>query len=358
MSGTNISETFPTIFDQSLILNEALTPIVLIAAIAALIGRGIQGMNGDIRAMTMGIATTLIVAVLIPTFPGIVNNLQLAIHEIAQSTGADPSDTASEFAKLVVGETDEEDVGLIDVIFDRNGGLGKALTYLVVLLFSYLALAIQYVIALIQQFLLIFGIALSPIFFGMILISATRSIGTTYFLNIFAIALWPIGFSLGDLVVSALVEQAAAINAQSKALPLEEIETSQTFFYAAVICLMLLITSIGGPIVITKAVTTGANAGAALLQRTSSALGLGATYGMLGANAAQLGGASPLGSVAAGAVSAASGVVTGASDSSGALLPAVIGLSAIKGTMGKDDNEPGKPTDYNAKAAEISNRQK
>ena len=171
MTGSNISQTFPRLFDEAISLNSALTPIFLILSIVALVSKGMQCMNGDLRGMIGGITMIVIVSILIPTFPDIINRVQLALHGIAQSAGANPTGTANEFANLIVGEPGKKDTGFVDILFDSKGGLGKALTYFVISFFSLLALAIQYLYSIGQQFFFVFAVALSPIFLW---ISATQ----------------------------------------------------------------------------------------------------------------------------------------------------------------------------------------
>jgi len=352
----NISQTFPKIFDQAISLNEALTPIFLVFTITALIGKGVQCMYGDMRGMISGITLTVIVSILIPTFPEIINTTQLALHEIAQSAGANPTTTANDFAKLIVGESGDKDVGFLDIVFDKNGGLSKALIYALISFVSGGALVIQYAYSIGQQFLMIFAIALSPIFFGFLLLKDTRGIAVNYFLNTFSITMWPIGFAVSYLGTSALLELGANNDVTPGALP-GFAHTSTNLFVAAVICLWMVVSTIYTPKLITKVITTGANAGGALLQRMSSATTLGTTYGIMARGTSVLAGASTARTNTATAVSAAGGVLAGATETSPMLLPAIIGVTAAGSSFGSK-NEDGTPTDYNAKAAEITKRNK
>ncbi|MDB4265133.1 hypothetical protein N9891_00130 [bacterium] len=355
MNGSNISESFPRLFDEAINLNDALTPIFLVLSIVALIGKGMQCMNGDLRGMIGGITMIAIVSILIPTFPDIINRVQLTLHGIAQSAGANPAGSANEFANLIVGESGDEDTGFVDILFDSKGGLGKALTYFVISCFSLLALAIQYLYSFGQQFFFVFAVALSPIFFGFLLLKDTRGIAVNYFLGTFAITLWPIGFAISAIGTSSLLEAAAEAKIRSAYLPGVALETSQGIFFAAIISIWMFVSTVYTPKLIYQVITTGANAGGLLLQRASSAITLATAYGLIAKSSAQLSGASATRTAAATAIGGAGGVFSGATGGQAILLPAVVGVTAAKSSIG---GKGGNPTDYNANADEIANRNK
>lgn len=356
MNGQNISESFPALFDGAIDLNDALTPIFLVVSIAALIGKGMQCMGGDLRGMMSGITTIVIVSILIPTFPGIVNDIQLSLNKIAQSAGADPTQNSEEFANLVVGETgNNKDVGFLDILFDDDGGIGKAISYFLISIGSMLALLIQYVYAIGQQFLLIYAVALSPIFFGMFLLRDTRSIAINYFLGTFAIAMWPIGFAVGDLGISSLLAAAADAEIQSDFLPGLALDSSQGFFYGLFISLWIAVSTFYTPKLIYQVVTTGANAGGLLLQRLSSTIAQATAFSIIARGSAQLTGASRAKTAAATTIGGFGGAIAGATGTQAVLLPAVVGVAAMKSNLGGSGD---KPTDYNAKAAEVANKKK
>lgn len=360
MSGSNISETFPRIFDQAIALNDALTPMVFVFVCLALIGRGMQCMNGDVRGMIGGITLIAIVSILIPTFPEIINSIQLEFHKLAQSAGANPSNSAQEFAEFIIGESEKEDIGFVDVLLDDNGGAGKAFTYLVISIASFLSLVTQYIYAIAQQFLFVFAVALSPIFFSFLLLKDTRGIAVNYFLGTLAIAMWPIGFAVSDIGTSSLLELAANSNVKSELIPefaLQTARTTQSIFFAAIISFWMFVSTVYTPKLITKVITTGANAGGLLLHRVSSAITLGTAYSIIARGTSQLAGASPARSAAATTAAGVGGVLSGATDTSPTLLPAVVGVVAANSKLGEKGKASG-PTDYNAKASEIAERNK
>lgn len=338
MNDTNIETSFPALFQQAIEFHDTIKPIALLLVTFGLIIRGLQGMNGDIGKMWGGLITTVIIAILIPTLPGIINQIQLAAYTLIDATGANPSDTGEKFGNLIVGETADEDVGIIDIIFHERGGIGRAVIYAILSVASFLALVIQYIFFIAQQFLVTYGIALSPVFLAMFMNDSLKGIAVKYFLGLTAVLMWPMGWGLADIVTGELLERAAGSN---------------TIFSIVAISVWLLLTTIAAPLVMNIVVTNGANAGGAIFQRVGAALGLGASYGIISRGTAQMAETSPGKVTAATVAGTVGGAFSGATGNPNLLIPAIIGMSAAQTRMG--DNDDG-PVDYNAKAAEISKK--
>lgn len=352
MSGTHIGEFFPGLYDQAIELNGTLLPIALILATFGIIAYGIKGMNGDVNGMTRGLASTLVVAILIPLMPDLVNEVQLLAHSLVEEMGANPSGNSQQFGKLIVGKTSdgEAEVGFFDILTDSKGGFGKAMLYLILLLTSFFALVIQYLFFIAQQVLVIYGIAAAPIFLAALLVSALREIATKYFLSLVAVALWPLGWAFADLVTSELLQQAADAEIKSQYLPGFVLRTTQSLFFAFTVSIWLIVSTIAAPYVVSKVVTSGANAGGTLFGRLATALGLGASYGVMAGATARMTGASGLKATIAGGAAGLGGIISGGTGGGGFLIPATIGMAAAKSNMGKDSKGP---TDYNKKASKI-----
>jgi len=342
MTDTNIETSFPALFQQALEFHDTIKPIAILLVTFGLIIRGFQGMKGDINRVWEGVVTTVIIAILIPTLPEIINQMQLAAYSLVEVTGANPSATGEKFGNLIVGETSDEDVGFIDIILHERGGIGRALIYSLLHVVSFFALVIQYIFFIAQQFLITYGIALSPVFLAMFMSESLKGIAVKYFLGLVAVIMWPLGWGLADIVTSEWLERAAG---------------SSTIFSVVAISVWLLLTTIASPLVMNIVVTNGANAGGAIFQRVGSALGLGASYGIIGAGTAQISGASPSRVAATGAATALGGAVSGATGQPGVLLSTAIGIGAAKSTIGNKESS-GEPVDYNSNAAEISKKKK
>ena len=168
-----------------------------------------------------------------------------------------------------------------------------------------------------------------------------------------AITLWPIGFAISSIGTSSLLEAAAEAKIRSAYLPGVALETSQGIFFAAIISIWMFVSTVYTPKLIYQVITTGANAGGLLLQRVSSAITLGAAYGLIARSSAQLSGASTARTTAATAIGSAGGVFSGATG-----RPSHTFTCCGRSNRRKIQSwrKSGEPTDYNAKADEIANR--
>jgi len=359
MNGTHIGDFFPELFNQAIGFHDTVKPIVLILITAGILIHGYLGMNGDIGKMWKGIVNSVIIVALIYTLPEIVNDIQLAAHALTEATGANPSNTSEKFGNLIVGNSanENEDVGFMDILFADKGGFGKAMLHVVLMVVSFFALVIQYIFVVAQQGLILFAIALSPIFLSFFMLDSLKGIAVKYFLGLVAVLMWPLGWSIADLMTTSLLERAANAGIYEDGVDGFVSTSSQSLFFVAVISLWLLITTIASPLVMNIVVTNGANAGGALFSRVGSALGLGASYGLIAKGTAELSGASNTRAATTSAIATGGGLVAGAGGTSGLLLPTIIGMSAAKNSIGGKDPS-GEPTDYNAEAAEISKKKK
>ena len=356
MNGTNIGDFFPELFDQALRFSSTVTPIAFLLVLVGIIAAGTRGLQGDIQAMWAGLSKSLIICVLIATLPDIVNAIQLAAHTLVQETGADPSKSSEKFGSLIVGksESDSGEVGFMDILFHDRGGLGKAILFAMLMMVSFIALVIQYIFFVIQQVLVIYGIALGGVFLAMFMVDSLKSIAAKYFLGLVSILIWPIGWALGDIVTTALLERAAGTGIHSDGISGFASTGLQSLFFAVVVSVWLLISTIGFPLLINQIITAGANAGSLMLQRAGSALGFGASYAMIGGATAEMTGGSKAAVAASTIAGALGGSVSGALGGSGSLLPTIIGLSAARGSIGSNKSQAAEKSDYNAEAAKIS----
>lgn len=353
MNDSHIGDFFPEFYDQAIALNGTLMPVSIILATFGIIAYAMKGINGDIGGMLHGLTAAVIVAILIPTFPDIANTIQLAAYSLVEEMGANPSGNSHKFGQLIVNKTQDEgtDVGFFDILTDSNGGVGKALLYLVLLLSSFSALVVQYLIFIVQQSLTISGIALAPIFLAMFLMQSLRGAATKYFTGLVAILLWPLGWAFADLITTALLERAVDTELYSEGTGAFLSRTAQSLFFAFAISIWLFVSTIAAPFVINQVVTTGANAGGALFGRVGSAMGLGASYGVMARTTAQIAGKSTPVSALAGGAAGLGGIISGANGGGGFLIPATIGVAAAGSSLKNDNSD--KAADYNKKASKI-----
>jgi hypothetical protein len=195
----------------------------------------------------------------------------------------------------------------------------------------FLGLAAKGVIILflfLQQILLNFAYALSPLFIGLFSLRSTRGIGLNYVMGAVGIITWPLGFALSAVGTKGLVDffyNQGMFSAQANIMAM-----NGTFF-ALLVTGVWILTSISiAPVIISKVVTTGAQAGSALLANAINvpmAIAGGAASARTaaassGTSAAGQSAASVLGGIAAGAGAAMQG---GAAPISGQSVAALMG---------------------------------
>ena len=179
-----------------------------------------------------------------------------------------------------------------------------------------------------QQILLNFAYALSPLFIGLFSLRSTRGIGLNYLMGSVGIITWPLGFALSAVGTKGLVDffyNQGMFSAEANIMAM-----NGTFFALLVTGVWILTSTAIAPIIISKVVTTGAQAGSALLANAinmpvavaGGAASAGAAAATGGASAAGQSAASVLGGIAAGTGAAMQG---GAAPVSGQSVAALVG---------------------------------
>lgn len=358
MKPIHLGDLFPELLQEAVRLREQLMPVAVFLVIIGVIHAGLKGQQGDIRSLWSGLTIALLIAIAIPLFPSLANSLQLGVHAFVQDIGANPSETSSKLGNLIVGESTAEgnEVGFLDILFDDRGGFGKAMLFALLMAVSFLALVIQYLIVTLQQIIVVYGVALSGVFLAAFSLGPFRTIAFKYFQGIFAVCTWPMGWAIGDLMSSAILRRAADAGFHEEGFEHFITTTTQSGFYAMVLAVWILVSTIGFPFVFTKVITTGANIGAEVLQRFGTSLGLAGSYGAVSKTTAEVSGAGSATQATATAAGSLGGLVSGATGNQGLLLPALIGSYAAKTSLTEDTTKIEQPVDYNEEAARISKK--
>ncbi len=256
-------------------------------------------------------------------FPDWSNQFQVLIYDVMEDLNANPAETHTRFASLVGGASAGvgEKNSIIDTLFAPNGGLGDAILHAIVYLTAKCAQLIMWVAFIAQQILMLSGVAIAPLFIASLLVPALGHTALKYFTSLAAVTLWPLGWGFASSFTDALLEVAAEDGA-------DLIDFGADVGLAFVISLWLLISTIAAPFVIWKVVVNGANIGGQFMRSAGQALGLTVVYGAGASVTAANAGASKKATTAATVVGGASGLVTGSAQSSGLMVPAMIGVGA------------------------------
>jgi hypothetical protein len=171
-------------------------------------------------------------------------------------------------------------------------------------LLGFLASVIVFYAYLVQKFILYVGFALAPIFIGFLAVRTLHSIGVGFLLGYAGVLCWPIGWGAASLLTSGLID----FMSDQSFLASGGIGGAagyglQNLMGLAALAIWLISTTIAAPIIIQKAIATGAQVGqglastattagvAAVAAGTSAAASLGAAGGWAGAAAGVAGGA-------------------------------------------------------------------
>ena len=308
----SIPDFWPQLVDQAKVLHGAFATIAMVLVFVGIVSRAVAGAYGEVSHSLKGVASAAIVTVAIFALPDWMDQIQLLSHGLVQELNADPAKSHERFAMLIAGpETASADApGFWDVMFDDQGGIGKAVLYAIVLLMGKVALAVMWIAFVVQQLVLIFSIGISPVFLAMLLLGATREVGVKFLLTLTGVATWPLGWAMADKLTSALLKLAASPETYDPAGGNAALEASQGFFIIVILSLWMLASTIAAPYAIYKVLQTGGQIGASLLGSVAGSVSQGGSYALgAGVTASMSGTSSGVAVAAAGAAGRAAAAV-------------------------------------------------
>ncbi|MCB1095910.1 MAG: hypothetical protein KDN22_10080 [Verrucomicrobiae bacterium] len=348
---SNFSELFPEIVDQARDLHGALSGVAMVILFAGLVLSGWRGsLGGDSSEMLRAVVSTGILACVIHFFPDWADALTGVSHALVDQLDSDPSQSHEEFARLLTGADEADDVGFWDVLWSDEGGIGRALIYAIILLLGKIAFLIMWLGYLLQHVIAAFAIAVSPGFLAMFALNATRGVAVKFVLSFFGILLWPLGWAAADIMTDALLKMAADNNVYNSTGSQQEGSATQTLSFILALSIWIPVSTIAAPRLISRAIQEGSQIGTALLGSFGASLGQGMSYGVGAGVTASLAGASGGAAGSAAIAGGAGGLVSGAMGSSGVLVPAAIGTMAVAAAA----PSPRGGGDVNAEAAAIA----
>jgi len=343
MKSGDLQSVFPALYANAMKLHDYILPIAVAIVIIGLSLKVWRGSFGDVSEMLRGILTAAIIAFIIPLFPDWTNQLQLVGYRITEEIGADPTQTNQRYASLLLGGAQDADkkLGIWDLLSSGDVSIGEVISYANVNLASQFAMAVNYLFFWIQQILLIYGIATAPVFIAFFIVDSMRGVARQYLLRLVSVALWPMGWAIANVLTQGLLDKSVG----GEATPFG---ASQSFFLIIVVTLWILFSTIAAPLMISKMLTQGMNAGSVLLKGLASSVGQGVTYAVGGGVAAHMMGAGVAGITASAGASGFAGYTSGAMGSSSMIVPSAIGLG-----IGMASNRTQPKGNYNSKAQQI-----
>jgi type IV secretion system protein TrbL len=305
---------FPNFLHQCAEINRVLTPIALVLLAIGIISSTVTG-HRSASAYLRTIGRTLAFAAVLAYLGTWGNEIGTVVDTTVKNTlKADPAGVYDQYQKALVvqkGTTGEKSWwDLLDAhaIFES-----VVSAFLIVL--GFLASVIVFYAYLVQKFILYVGYALAPIFIGFLAVRTLHSIGVGFLLGYTGVLCWPLGWGAASLLTSGLID----------------FMTDQSFFtfggiaggagYSlqnlmglAALAIWLISSTIAGPIIIQKAIATGAQVGQALVA-TAATAGVASITAGAGA-AAALGASGGAGTVLTGLAGGATAAALGATEAS------------------------------------------
>ena len=326
---------FPEVLESATTMQNyflALGAIILFAGLVFRLGKA----EAITPARIVQLLTTTGLTVMAMKFsPDFVDHSQLFFHELSQGMGSDPSRTGEQFLELLAaegGKDDDGDTGFWDLLTMDGGGIGVALIYALVSLTGYIAFAVMFLYRLAQQVIIIYAIVVSPLMFSFFHFDITKGAATKFFTSLLAIAMWPLGWALCDLVTQHLLRLAVHEHIYEEAGEGLLISGSVFFFFMITISLWVLASTIAAPKKIAQLIEDGSQFGSGIIRSFSSAFAQHFTYGAAAAvSSKELAGASTATSMTIGSAAGLGGAITASAETNNVIIPAAIGLI---GTMG------------------------
>lgn len=309
---------FPNFFSQCAEMNRVLTPIAFVLLAIGVVSSTVTGRRSP-SAYLRTVGRTFAFAAVLAYLPTWSNEAATVVDTTVKETlHADPAGVYDQYQKTLAihkgtppsGSGSKSWWDLLDAqaVFEA---IISGLLYLLGLLAS----VIVFYAYLVQKFILYIGYALAPIFIGMLAVRTLHSIGVGFLLGYVGVICWPIGWGAASLLTSGLIQfmsdqsflaSGGFTGAAGYGL--------QNLMGLAALALWLIASTIAAPIILQKAIATGAQVGQGLVATLTTAGIAGATAGA-GA-AATFGAAGGFAGFAAGTAAGGSAALIGAAEAS------------------------------------------
>ena len=305
---------FPNFSNQCAEMNRALTPIAFVLLAIGMISSTVTG-HRSASAYLRTFGRTLAFAAVLAYLGAWSNEIAAVVDSTVKNTlKADPAGVFDQYQQALAvqkGTTGEKSWwDLLDAQALFETGIS-----LVMWMLGFLASVIVFYAYLVQKFILYVGYVLAPIFIGFLAVRTLHSIGVGFLLGYAGVLCWPLGWGAASILTSGLIN----------------FMTDQSFFsfgpiaggagYSlqnlmglAVLAIWLISSTIAGPIIIQKAIATGAQVGQALVATTVTA-GVASITAGAGA-AAALGASGGSGTVMTGLAGGVAAAAIGATEAS------------------------------------------
>jgi len=336
-----------------------LAPIAFVLIVLSL-WTGISGSGKSATAYLKTIARSAVLVVVVSqliTWTGLIED---GVESLVYGTlNADPSAVYERYKTMTADQSSGDSKGFWYTMFHLSEKeLFKAVIAAVLWTAQFIAKITVFIAYVIYKVALAFAIAIAPLFLGFLATRSLMPIGVGYLLRTVGILLWPLGWGFASMVTDAFLNVMA--NADFvKATGMEEMKN---LLATAAAGLWIIFSTIAAPVIIQRAISTGANIGTALmgggLAAMKSAMQAGSAAG---AALAATGAGAPValaGAAGAGAAAFGSSSLSGSSASGAGYFVSNLARLGSAGSsndsVGSNGNSGGSSTDRSSRTSASS----
>ena len=309
---------FPNFLTQCAEMNRVLTPIAFVLLAIGIVSSTITG-HRSASAYLRTVGRTFAFAAVLAYLPTWSNEIATTIDTTVRETlRADPAAVQAQYVKALElkkgttpgGSGSKSWWDMLD-----GQAVFEAIVSGVMYILGFLASVIVFYAYLVQKFILYVGYALAPIFIGMLAVRTLHSIGVGFLLGYAGVLCWPIGWGAASLLTAGLID----FMSDQSFLASGGIAGGagyglQNLMGLAVLAIWLISSTIAAPVLIQKAIATGAQVGQGLAATATTAGVAGVTSGAGAAAAFGAGGGAA--AMIAGAAAGTGAAVIGAAEAS------------------------------------------
>lgn len=280
----NFDTLFPNFLNQCTEMNHVLTPIAFVLLAIGIVSSTVTGQRSP-SAYLRTIGRTLVFAAVLAYLPSWSNDIATTVDSTVRDTlHADPAGVYQQYQKtLAISKGTTSSGSGSKSWWDVLDGqaLFEAGISIILWVLGFIASVIVFYAYLVQKFILYVGYALAPIFIGFLAVRTLHSIGVGFLLGYAGVLCWPLGWGAASLLTSGLI----GFMSDQSFLSLGGVSGSagyglQNLLGLAALALWLISSTIAAPIIMQKAIATGAQVGQALTTTAVIAGSAGAAAGV------------------------------------------------------------------------------
>ncbi|MDQ3625001.1 MAG: hypothetical protein M3463_21390 [Verrucomicrobiota bacterium] len=307
---------FPNFLDRCAELNRVLTPVAIVLFVVGIVSSTVTGHRSP-GAYLRTIARTCVYVAVLASLLKWGTEIATSVDDTVKNTlQANPKQVHANYQEALTMQKGASDDKSWWELLDAQAIFEGVLSAILVA-FGWLAGVIVFYAYLAQKFILYIAYGFAPLFIGFLAVRSLHSIGVSYLLGFVGVLCWPLGWGAASIMTKGLLDFMADQSLLSLGAAGAAGYALQNLLGIAALALWLIFSTIAAPIIIQRAITTGAQIGQALAGGAVTAGVAGAVSGAGAATAISSGGgvlrgaAGLVGGGAASAIGAAEASTTG-----------------------------------------------